>query len=186
MTKKKEEQRKLASQTIDCDQCSAYECYVAEDEDDSVQSREELDNSIAEWIADLAECKEAGMQWNDMDLYVSAMCTSYGDGVELAVFVDEECTMYTNQQNFYDVWNPNNDNEDGVNYLTYAEEIIQSAFSEVTPCMQLEFADPNGGEEEDGDDEYEMNDYCADVFEGEVANFNNCVSEEEEEAGKNL
>lgn len=186
---KKQEQRKLASQAISCDQCIAYECYAAEnDADDQNQSREELDESVSEWIADLAECKETGVQWNDMDLYVGAMCSPYGDGVELAVFVDEDCTLYTNQQSFYDVWDPSNDNEDGVNYLTYAEEIIQSAFSQLTPCAQQVYGSPDGyagdDADEDDEDENEMNDYCQDVLAEEIVDFNNCAAEENDDQGK--
>ena len=142
--------RILAKEQIDCEQCQAYECYVDEDDlDDQAVRKDELDEQVSEWIADLAECKESGTQWNGMDLYIGAMCSPFGDGVELAVFVDDECTMYTNQQSFYKTWNPNNDNEDGYNYLTYAENFIKSAFSEVTPCMQQEFADPDAEEEEE-------------------------------------
>jgi hypothetical protein len=123
-----------------------------------------------------------------MDLYVGAMCSPYGDGVELAVFVDDECTLYTNQQSFYDVWDPSNDNEDGVNYLTYAEEIIQSAFSQLTSCSRQEYGYPDGyaGEDanEDDEDENEMNEYCQDVLEGEFVDFNNCAAEENDDQGK--
>ena len=125
-----------------------------------------------------------------MNLYFSAMCSPYGDGVELAVFVDEDCTMYTNQQSVYDVWNPSNDNENGVNYMTYAEEIIQSAFSEITPCSRQEYGSPDGfagddADEDDGnEDENEMNEYCREVLEGEFVNFHNCAPEENDEQGK--
>jgi len=188
--KLKEEQRKLAKQAISCDQCKAYECYAAENADDQVQSREELDEAVADWIDELVECKETGVYWNDMALYVSAMCTPYGDGVELAVFVDDECTMYTNQQSFYDVWDPSNDNENGVNYLTYAEEILKSSFSEVTACSELQYGYPDGyagdDADEDGDDEEnEMNEYCQEVLEGDnFVDFNNCGAADNDDAGK--
>lgn len=181
-------QRKLASQSINCNQCIAYECFAAANDDDQVQSREDLDKSIAEWIADLAECKETGAQWNDMNLYVSAMCSPYGDGVELAVFVDEDCTMYTNQQSFYDV--SNSGNENGVNYMTYAEEIIQNAFSELTPCSSQGYGYPDGYDGNDADqdnveeDENEVNEYCRIVLEGEFVNFNNCAAEENNNQGE--
>eukprot|EP00585_Thalassiosira_rotula_P006046 CAMPEP_0196138966 /NCGR_PEP_ID=MMETSP0910-20130528/6411_1 /TAXON_ID=49265 /ORGANISM="Thalassiosira rotula, Strain GSO102" /LENGTH=590 /DNA_ID=CAMNT_0041399637 /DNA_START=10 /DNA_END=1782 /DNA_ORIENTATION=- len=181
--------RKLAQQYVDCDQCNNYECFVDEDDmDDGQQRRDELDEEVSEWIADLAECKESGVQWNDMDLYIGAMCSPYGDGVELAVFVNEDCTMYTNQMSFYNVFDPYNDNDDGINYLTYAEEFIKSAFSEVTPCLQQEYADPeedNDDADDDEEEEYEVNDYCKEVFEGDAISFNNCAADENEDEEDN-
>ena len=67
----------------------------------------------------------------------------------------------------------------------YAENFIKSAFSEVTPCLQKEYSDPDE-EEEDNDDEdeeqqYEVNDYCAGIMEENVVSFNNCQAEEQDE-----
>lgn len=56
-------------------------------------NQEEMDEQVSEWIQDLAECKETGQQWGNLDLYVGAMCSPYGDSVELAVFVNEDCTL---------------------------------------------------------------------------------------------
>jgi len=173
-------------QAIDCAQCSTYECFVNEDDvDESIQSREELDDSVSEWIGELAACKATGVQSNaGMDLYMSAMCTPYGDGVELAVFLDDACTLYTAKESIYDVWDPNNDNINGINYLTYAEEFIKSAFSEVTPCLQLEYVDPNdAADEEDAGEEYQMNDYCKAVLEGGAVEFSNCEADVEAQEG---
>jgi hypothetical protein len=167
-------------QAIDCAQCSTFECFVDDaDLDDTIQTRDELDNSVSEWIAELASCKRTGVQSNGIDLYMSAMCTPYGDGVELAVFLDDACTLYTTGESVYDVWDPNNDNVDGINYLTYAEGFIKSAFSEATSCLLQEFVDPNeiADEEEDAEEMYQMNDYCMAVLDGGVADFNNCEAD---------
>jgi len=178
--------RKLANKNyIDCDQCEAYECYVDEDDlDDGVQTRAELDEQVSEWIANLAQCQETGVQMDDLDLYVGAMCSPYGDGVELAVFANEECTWYTNQQRYSDVYDPyNDDNEYNVNYLTYAEDFIKSAFNEITPCVQVEYDDPD--EDDDGDAEeeerYEANEYCQQVMENDAVSFSNCEADDDEE-----
>lgn len=127
---------------------------------------------------------------NIMNLYVGAMCDQYGDGVELAVFANEDCTWYTNQYAFNDVYSFNangdangdgNNANDSINYLMYAEEFIKSAFSELTPCAQLQFADPNGEGEEEGDEQNEMNDYCKGVLEENAVSFVNCAADNEAE-----
>merc|ERR1719203_2839 len=187
--------RKLANnkEYIDCDQCSAYECYVDEDDmDDGQQRRDELDEEVSNWIEELAECQETGQQWNGLDLYTGVMCSPYGDGVELAVFANEDCTWYTNQAGFQDVYDPYADDDEGgnINYIMYAEEFIKAAFSEVTPCLQKEYANPEEDEEENEDEddeeqEYQVNDYCQGIMEEDVVSFNACGAEEEEEEEEN-
>ena len=182
--------RKLAKEQINCSQCNSYECFVDEaDMDDGYENKDELDEEISEWIAELAACKESGVQKNDAELYLGAMCSPYGDSVELAVFLNEECTIYSSIYKFGDIYTPANDNENGRNMTTYAEQFIKSAFSEVTPCMVQEFADPDEEEDENNneEEEYELNDYCAGVLESDsFADFNNCQADEnnEEEEGK--
>merc|ERR1711935_228826 len=115
------------------------------------------------------------------------MCSPYGDGVELAVFANEDCTWYTNQASFQDVYSPydDEDNQYSINYLTYAENFIKAAFSEVTPCLQKEYADPDEEEEEDGDEEeeqqYTATEYCQGVMEEDAVSWSNCEADEEED-----
>ncbi|KAL9188615.1 hypothetical protein ACHAXT_006993 [Thalassiosira profunda] len=191
--------RKLANY-IDCEQCQAYECYVDEENQDE-NDQEELDNEVSEWIQELAECKETSQQWGNLDLYVGAMCSPYGDTIELAVFVDDACTLYTSQKTFADAYNPYNDNEDGTNFVNYAEDYIKNAFSQVTSCLDgkqpKEFDDPDEEEEEDNGEneevEYAVNEYCQGIMEGDAMDFNNCqnnngdnnAAEEDEENENN-
>ena len=130
-------ERKLADKNlIDCDQCQTYECFVDEEDlDDNAQNQEEIDNYISGWIEELAGCQATGVQWNEMDVYTGVMCSPYGDGVELAVFLDEDCSLYTNQLAFTDVFNPYADqdnNDNNIDYFTSVEGYIKSAFSEVS------------------------------------------------------
>ena len=149
-----------------------------------------------------------------MNLYTGAMCSPYGDGVELAVFVNEDCTMYTNQKTFASVYNPYANNEDGnnanIDYLTYAEDYIKTAFKEITPCKQgqlstplvclvvltlaytsfrltvtVEYDDYNEDEDENNEEEEEENneasEYCRAVMEDEVVSFSDCQADEDAE-----
>mmetsp|Transcript_4744 Transcript_4744/g.10251 ORF Transcript_4744/g.10251 Transcript_4744/m.10251 type:complete len:525 (-) Transcript_4744:145-1719(-) len=182
---------------IDCDQCLANNCYADDEADGDVddgaqqqQNMEELERQVSEWIANLGECQESGTQdANGNNLYIGVMCDSYGDGVELAVFLDEECSMYTSQHTFNSVYNPNYDDNE-INYVTYAENYIKIAFEETMSCLEVEYDDPN--EEQDGnaaeeeEERYEMNEYCEGLLNDEAMDFNNCEAEngneQEEEA----
>mmetsp|Transcript_4869 Transcript_4869/g.11104 ORF Transcript_4869/g.11104 Transcript_4869/m.11104 type:complete len:556 (-) Transcript_4869:163-1830(-) len=188
-------ERKLAQdpEYIDCNQCATYECYAEENENEDEneqQNQENLDEAVSEWIVNVAGCVETGVQWNNLDLYVGAMCSPYGDGVELAVFANDECTWYTNQKRFSQVYNYANDangeNENNVNYMTYAENFIKSAFSEVTPCLQKEYSDPDeeadeNNNEDEEEQKYEVNQYCQGVMEENVVSLSNCAAEEQDE-----
>ena len=88
-------------------------------------------------------------------------------------------------QSFQSVYNPydDEDNNYNINYLTYAENFIKAAFSDVTPCLQTEYVDPDEEEEENENEEeeqYEVNQYCQGIMEENVISFNNCEAEEEE------
>jgi hypothetical protein len=181
--------RILSKTQIDCAQCKAYECYVDEEaQDDALQRKNELDAETANWIAAISQCQQTAKQWNGLNLYVGANCDDYGDGVELAVYANDDCSWYTKENSFADVYVFDaEDDENNVNYYTYAEEFIKSAFYELTPCNQLEFADPYAAEGEgEQDDHNEMNDYCKGVIEGSV-NFSECEGDDHQEsADENL
>mmetsp|Transcript_12669 Transcript_12669/g.27538 ORF Transcript_12669/g.27538 Transcript_12669/m.27538 type:complete len:503 (+) Transcript_12669:218-1726(+) len=169
--------RRTRSNLVDCDQCTTYNCYS---QTDDFATQQQLDNDVSDWIAQLAACQNTGRQWNDMDLYVGAMCSPYGDGVELAVFVDQDCTAYTNQFTYKDVMDVYNDNGDDLASL--AASYIDSAFTETIPCRALEFDDPNdaGNYNYDYDDddanaqEVGLNDYCQQMLNGDAVDYSNC------------
>ncbi|KAL7461522.1 hypothetical protein ACHAXS_001941 [Conticribra weissflogii] len=168
---------------IDCDQCFEYNCYADDaDLDDGAQQQQnmdELERQVSEWIANLGECQESGMQdANGNNLYIGAMCDSYGDGVELAVFLDEECSMYTSEYTFNSVYNPNYDANE-INYVTYAENYIKIAFQETMSCLEVEYDDPNEeqGDNAEEEERYEMNEYCEGLLNDEAMDFNNCNAE---------
>jgi len=175
---------------IDCDQCQSYGCYEDEEEEDenangNAQNQKELDENIANWIEELAQCQETGIQWNGLDLYTGVMCSTYGDGVELAVFANEDCTWYAKEKQFVDVYQKEADDNGNVwDYASYAEGFIKSAFSEVTPCERKEYYNPNednDNEDEDEEQNYEASEYCQNLMEQEMVSLNNCEAEEEQE-----
>ena len=103
--------------------------------------------------------------------------------MEIAVFVDSDCTAYTNLYSFADVYDSYyyNNNGSSEDLSSYAESYIKSAFTEVMPCAEQEFADPNDGggdgdEEDDEEEEYEVNGYCQQIFEDGALDFGNCYA----------
>eukprot|EP00970_Alexandrium_tamarense_P017077 scaffold8197_cov175-Alexandrium_tamarense.AAC.2 len=139
---------------------------------------------VSEFIKKISECEASGSQWNGIDLYYGAICSPYGDGVELAVFVDEDCTMYTTEKSFNNVYNPYANGEN-YNYLTYAENYIKTAFSDTMSCLEPEYvaygqeADENQAQEEE---RYEINEYCQQILQDDAMDYSNgCEANEDEE-----
>jgi hypothetical protein len=124
-----------------------------------------------------------------MNLYVGANCDDYGDGIELAVYANEDCTWYTKENAFSDVYVVEADDQgNNINYITYAEEFIKNAFYEITPCSALVMYNANA-DAEDGDNNQnqnqdnnnnEMSDYCKGVIQNAVS-YANCGNENGDE-----
>jgi hypothetical protein len=82
-------------QLIDCDACTNFGCY----DDEDVYETNGWDN-VAGWVGDIAECYETGATWNDIDLNAGWMCNAAGTGMEIALFVDEDCTLYNSNKSY--------------------------------------------------------------------------------------
>ena len=112
------------------------------------------------------------------------MCDEYGDGVELAVFLDDKCSLYTSEIAFNNVYMKEEGNE-AYNYLTYAESYIKTAFSDVMSCEETEYYNPNEEQDEEQEEEQEeevrMNDYCKDILEQDSVSYSNCEADEDAE-----
>jgi len=171
------EARKLKTQrrmkeAIDCDQCQAYECYTEDD------GGNDLDEQAAEWIKKVSECQQAEVQVNGVDVFYGAMCDDYGDGVELAVFLDDECSLYTSQIAFNNVYMKEEGN-DAYNYLTYAENYIKSAFSDVMSCNTPQYYADNGEDDAQEEEQYELNDYCEQILKDDAFDYTQCAADED-------
>lgn len=185
---RKLEKQRRTQNYIECDVCEAYGC-VNEGDDDG-QQQDDGDDAALELIEDISQCLNTGLNWNNDDLYVGFMCSPYdGDGVELAIFLDDQCTVYTNLKAFSDIpsWYIYNDED----IFTEAETYIKNAFTETTSCRYEEFGDPayqNNGDDDAAaddaaaadDDGYAVNDFCDGLFaEGPIA-FNSCVQNDDQ------
>ena len=86
--------RKLANnrvyEQIDCDQCEAYGCWDDDQGDDGYTVEDAL-----EWLEGLSQCQQSRLSMGNFMLYEGLMCNSNADGVEIGMFLDEECTLYS-------------------------------------------------------------------------------------------
>ena len=190
------ENRKLAT-AIDssfCNQCQTQGCYVEEEENGQVDYKEEL----ADFIKQAAECMQVEnyQDANGNSAYIGMACGSHGDAAEFAVFLDEDCTIETNQVSATTVLSSAGANEDGVSMIqlmAFAGMYMQEAFTTKLSCEQVEYYDPNNADEEneDGEDEnadqnVEMNETCESIT-GEAVYIADCAAEdaaEEDEAAE--
>lgn len=56
--------------------------------------------ALAEWVAEITNCKNSGYQYNNQNLYAGFMCNADGSGIEVGLFLDEYCSIYTKEQSF--------------------------------------------------------------------------------------
>ena len=174
--------RRTSKVAIDCDQCLASGCY--DEAEEGQEEGEDLDEQAAEWIKQVSECQQSEIQVNGADVYYGAMCDEYGDGVELAVFLDEKCSLYTSEIAFNNIYMKEEGN-DAYNYLTYAENYIKTAFSDVMSCDNPEYYAEGQEEEEEEDaneeENYEMNEYCKEILKDDALSYSNCEENEDAE-----
>lgn len=172
-TRRTKQTQRRTKQAIDCDQCQAYECYAEQEE-----GADDLDEQAAEWIKGVAECAQAEIQYNGADVFYGAMCDDYGDGVELAVFLDDKCSLYSKDIAFNQIYYKEEGN-DAYNYLTYAENYIKKAFANEMSCLAVEYYDPNEEQNEDEEERYEMNGYCQQVLKNNAYDYTQCEEDED-------
>eukprot|EP00985_Skeletonema_marinoi_P004205 scaffold1839_cov91-Skeletonema_marinoi.AAC.1 len=171
-------ERKLAT-AIDssfCYECQANGCYVEEEDNGQVDYAEQL----AQFVENAAQCMEVEnyADANGNAVYIGMVCGSYGDAAEFAVFIDDECTLETNQVSAATVLASAGANEDGVSMsqvMSYASMYMQEAFTTSLSCEQVEYYDPNNadedGEQNDANedaDAVEMNEACGQIVDDAV------------------
>ena len=176
---------------LDCQLCEEYSCL----DDDENNDSNDID-SAAEWLEEVAQCKETGVayqggyqngggQYNqnndnnddDSELFAGILCNGDGTGVEIGLFYDEDCKLYL----------PNEAYSDYMSYYdqTYQEmtkEIIEFTFSTVVfSCREQEITyttedvsnynqDQYNGEYDNGDndnDDGDVSEWCEDLVSGE-------------------
>jgi hypothetical protein len=120
----------------------------------------------------MAGCSEIeNGYWNGMELYGGFMCNDKGDGVEVAVFLDEDCTVYTTTQSYSNLVTGTY----AYQYMYAAADIVVYPFMNDINCLYTEYAKPadaEDGEEEEAaeeeEEEPEAQEFCQQLIENSV------------------
>jgi len=166
-------------QYIDCDTCEAEECWEDENQNNNNnngQQEEQGLDVIAEWAQNIAECQQSEVMYNNQyNLYAGFMCNQEGNGVEVGVFMDEECSLYTSLKQYADIMDYND------KYAYYnSQEIVTLPFSQSFDCSEnVEYRSPYGDEEEEQEEnnngeEPEANEYCQRLFDEDTVDLATC------------
>jgi len=194
------EDRKLAQKTVEyinCEKCVSYQCIEQDNGEDNGDEEEEqekemdYDNAL-EWIQQVSQCAQFENEDGNGDfenLYGGFICNEGGSGVELAVFLDEDCSLYHKQLPFGQFVG----DDDASSYYKSAT-IIEHMFTTDLDCAfeEIEYVNPNDydgqdeeaeGDDEEEEDNNEASEYCRNLFEGdfEAVSIANCEAEEEDE-----
>lgn len=129
---------------LDCGLCVEYNCVNDDDNEQEGMGYEDA----AEWLTELAECKETGIAYaggyqangyyqqqggdEDGQLYAGMICNGDGTGIEIGMFYDEECKLYlpseaySTYMSYYDQ-----------TYQAMTKEVIEFTFSDaVLGCKE--------------------------------------------------
>jgi hypothetical protein len=133
---------------------------------------------MVEWVQQQGECVQTGQYWENMALYSSWMCNQEGDGVELALFLDDNCQLYTASTSFSSLY-PDDQ------YVSNSQSVVTYPFLNDIDCAaDIEWSSPEeeaNGEQQDqgeeGDANQEANEYCRALFQdGDILALNNCYA----------
>eukprot|EP00986_Skeletonema_menzelii_P019948 scaffold29718_cov177-Skeletonema_menzelii.AAC.2 len=166
--------RKLKN--FDCDECDQYNCF-------SQNNNNAYNEAINNLIDDISDCLRTGSYGsNGEELYAGPMCSASGKGVELALFLDNECTTYTTQNKFGSL--PSYYMYSSSNVFEATKDSFQKAFSVTTSCEDLDIENPYNQANDDGannDGNGEMNDYCKQLFdEGGALGLSSCSANDDQ------
>jgi hypothetical protein len=154
--------------------------------------------SVAQWIDAMSQCPQtSGLLLNTYPLYSGFMCNEDGTGIEIALFLDEECLTYTSLQSFNKVASEQYDEP----YLEYAKHVLtfpiendiscnggtqyinQEVFNQIKAGTYTNYDNANGdgnnnNNNNDGNEKNEASEFCRDLFDGgengEAVSIGNC------------
>jgi hypothetical protein len=161
---------------MNCFADSAAEQNNGENAEDTVNTDLE---TVAAWVDELTQCKDTEVTFLDnYRIYSGFMCNEDGSGVDIAAFLDEDCTIYTSHTSYFTV-------------ATATDQAMISAAADMITYPFLHQINCNGDYAYYSMDEYrtqaqnyqynannnynaDPSEYCKSVFEG--GEFGNAIS----------
>jgi hypothetical protein len=171
---------------LDCYLCETYGCLNEDDQNENENDMYGFE-AATEWLEELAQCKETGISYgggygggynnnqqngDNNQLYGGFLCNAAGTGVEIGLFLDEECVLYlpsepySNYMSYFDQ-----------TYIEMTKEIIEFTFSSAAfSCKDEEVVyttqDISGYNMYNGDYNWDQDggdvaEWCEDLFEGD-------------------
>jgi hypothetical protein len=171
-------------EAIDCDLCRAYNCLYTDNEEYNDRMSWTQENSMA-WIQKMASCyrnEYRAVYISDTQASFSFMCNADGNGVEIGVFLDEDCTIYDSKVHFGDVMS-----QSDYYFFTQSKANVEYIFDNSFSCFnpEITYVNPDKYEElaanqgENESDEFvEAAEWCQSVFQGSAQpmDFTSCSS----------
>jgi len=205
---KKNKNRKLAENQVlkfvDCGMCKDYECLDFHDkssngyyDEDGEYVDAELDDAM-EWLDGFSECAETNAYMDDYLIYSNLMCNAEGTGLEIGLFLDEDCYMYSSKLAFSDIMQ-----DADTTYFNMISDVVEFTFTndgiecynpEIVWYNEVDYyyeqmeAAENGEEEEEEEEEDdgeapEAAEWCQELVQEDVAvDIDDCGGYEAEEA----
>lgn len=186
-------------EVVDCDTCESMECFQDEDEQDDGERRRRLDEDdavevdmegVAQWVEGIAQCQQTEAVLGNYNLYAGFICNSDGSGVEIGLFLDEDCTVFTSAEYYSNVVG-----DDDAPYYEMSQDVVTYPFLNDLNCAERpEYITPEEYEEkqqedqdedeEDEDEEDRVNDVCENLFGDDTRSLEDCdANGEEDEEG---
>jgi hypothetical protein len=171
---------------IDCQMCADYECLdfqqsstngFYDENGDFIDA--ELDDAI-EWLNGFSECAETYAYLDDYLLYSGLMCNADGDGLEIGLFLDDDCLMYTPKVAYKDVMQSADQTYYGMIYdvmeFTFSNDGIECYDPEVVWVNEVDYSyQQNNGEQqqeqqqEDNGEAPEAAEWCRELVQDNAA-----------------
>ena len=152
---------------IDCKKCTQLNCYEENNQDDQYNIDYE---GALEWLVGCNQIENEA--WNNYNLYSGLICNQAGTGIEIGVFMDENCLVYLPEKSFSSIMSA----EDKA-YVNKTTELVEYMFTNPTDCYyeEIKYTNPydyqndgNANEQAQNDDKaYQAGDWCAQLFDGQ-------------------
>ena len=170
-------------EAINCDLCSAYNCLYTDNEEYNNRVAWTQENSMT-WIQSMASCYQNPNRPviinQDTEAAFAFICNAEGNGVEIGVFLDSDCTIYDSDVHFGSVMG-----QSDYYFFTQSKANVQYIFDNSFSCYDPEvtYVSPDQYEalaaeqaNQASDEVPEAGEWCTSVFSGDTApmEFTSC------------